>query len=80
MLTKRTNILFDQEMWETLVSLAKEKKTSVGNLVRQAVKKRYQQKRLQLQRKKAIDEILRIRKFQKDKVNYKALIEHGRKY
>ena len=38
MLTKRTNILFDQKTWELLVGLAQSKKTSVGALVREAVK------------------------------------------
>lgn len=41
MLTKRTQILFDKQLWKTLVGLAKEKKTSVGELVRTAVRKEY---------------------------------------
>ena len=80
MLNKRTNILFDQEMWTMLVSLAKEEDTSVGNLVRNAVAKNYMKKSKLLKRKQAIDEILKIRKIIKGKINYKALIEDGRKY
>lgn len=38
MLTKRTNILFDEETWSALEFAAKLQKTSVGALVRQAVK------------------------------------------
>lgn len=41
MLSKRTNILFDQELWSQLVQLAKTKRTSVGELVRSAVKDKY---------------------------------------
>ena len=41
MLQKRTNILFDTELWEKLAALAKEKKMSIGELTRKAVKKQY---------------------------------------
>lgn len=41
MLNKRTQILFDNHLWRELTSLAESQKTSVGNLVRQAVTKTY---------------------------------------
>ena len=41
MLTKRTNILFDEELWNLLVTLAVKQKTSVGDLVRSAARKVY---------------------------------------
>lgn len=41
MLNKRTQILFDKELWRNLVNIAKKENTSVGELVRLAVKKEY---------------------------------------
>lgn len=41
MLTKRTNILFDEELWSILVAEAVKQKTSVGDLVRFAARKMY---------------------------------------
>lgn len=37
MLSKRTNILFDENLWQKLSSLAKKTNTSVGQLTREAV-------------------------------------------
>lgn len=59
MLIKRTQILFDKELWNTLVDLAKEKKTSVGELVRSAVRKEYLNKAAHLN--KVVEEIRRFR-------------------
>ncbi|MBI2315044.1 hypothetical protein HYU93_03240 [Candidatus Daviesbacteria bacterium] len=58
MLIKRTQILFDKQLWNTLVDLAKEKKTSVGELVRTAVRKEYLHKTAHLK-----DIVEDIRKF-----------------
>ena len=41
MLTKRTNILFDDELWNILVAEALKRNTSVGDLVRFATRKIY---------------------------------------
>ena len=41
MLTKRTNILFNEELFNYLVALAHKNSTSVGDLVRKAVVKIY---------------------------------------
>ena len=44
MLTKRTNILFEEEVFQHLVALANKNSTSVGDLVRKAVIKTYPKK------------------------------------
>lgn len=80
MLTKRTNILFDEKLWNLLVSHAYRQKTSVGELVRTAALKAYGNDSTQNHRKRICDTIRSIRKKQKQKVNYKALINYGRKY
>ncbi|MBI2327618.1 hypothetical protein HYU92_04860 [Candidatus Curtissbacteria bacterium] len=80
MLNKRTNILFDEKMWQRLTNKAKERKTSVGKLVRQAVEKAYVADEELEKRKKALEEILKIRKVSKKRIDYKFLINYGRKY
>ncbi len=81
MLTKRTNILFDEKLWQEISKLAKKEKTSVGSIVRSAVKERIENEEILAKRRKAIDEIERIRpKPFKGKVDYKELINAGRKY
>lgn len=61
MLTKRTQILFDQQLWSSLVQLAKEKNTSVGELVRNALREKYGEEKRLVKRKKAIEAILIFR-------------------
>lgn len=80
MLTKRTNILFDEKLWRELSARAKREKTSVGNLVRKAVEKAYVQNEEKDKRTKAFERILKIRKMSKKPIDYKALINYGRKY
>ena len=81
MLTKRTNILFDEVLWKQLVKLSETKKTSVGQLIREAVQEKYQAAVDLEKRRQAIDHILKIRpKPVKGKIDYKALINAGRKY
>lgn len=81
MLTARTNIIFDPNVLLSLKHIAKKKKTSVGQLVRKAVEEIYLSG--QLKRDKQIAEagekILKIRKVIKG-INYKELINYGRKY
>lgn len=80
MLTKRTNLLFDEHLWQFLSKQAKKEKTSVAHLVRQAVRIAYQTKIQLKKRQTAIDRILSIRpKPVKGTINYKALIDEGRK-
>jgi hypothetical protein len=80
MLTKRTNLLFEEDLWQTLTAIASQKNTSVGDLVRKAVRRVYIDTEKVQTRKQAIEKIFRIRKIQKKPVNYKALINYGRKY
>ncbi len=81
MLTKRTNILFDEKLWQEIFKLAKKEKTSMGNIVRSAVREKIEREADLAQRRRAIDEILRIRpKPYKGKIDYKALINEGRRF
>lgn len=81
MLTKRTNILFSEELWKKLLKSAEVKKISVGEFVRRAVKEKYTQETDLEQRKQLLERIERIRpKPVKGKIDYKALINYGRKY
>jgi hypothetical protein len=78
MLTKRTNLLFEEDLWNRLVSIANEKNTSVGDLVRQATRRVYIDSEVNSNRKTAFATILSTRVKQKS-VDYKKLINHGRK-
>lgn len=85
MLTKRTHILFDENTALMLAALAREQATSVGNLVRHAVKKTYRDVSLSQDRKrhKAVRELLALQKKflgRFEGVDYRALIEDGRRY
>jgi len=80
MLTKRTNILFDDKLWKVISNRARREKTSVGNLVRTAVRTVYDQKESVDEKTKAFEEIIQARKLSKKVVNYKELINYGRKY
>jgi hypothetical protein len=83
MLTRRTQILFEDENYDFLVWLANEQRLSVGELVRKAVKKTYidDKEAGKIKRKKVFDNLL---KWQNDVgyvmkgLNYKQLIEDGR--
>ncbi|HBR13285.1 MAG TPA: hypothetical protein DD697_01110 [Candidatus Komeilibacteria bacterium] len=81
MLNKRVNFLFDEEMLMRLRQMAAEESVSVGDLVRKAVKKTYADKdAARLKRiNQACREIERVRTLQKN-INYKELINAGRKY
>lgn len=78
MLIKRTNILFDLTMWEMLTSLAKSEEISVGELIREAIREKYMNNN-KTEAKKAYEAIVKERKVSKEPINYKALIEHGRR-
>ncbi len=80
MLNKRTNILFDDKLWQVLTRKAKTNKTSVGELVRKAVKQTYLGEKDQKTIAKAIETTKKIRKTFKGRVDYKELINYGRKY
>ena len=80
MLTKRTNILFDNDLWDLLTSVAKREKSSMGEVVRRAVRKVYRDDNFIEQKKKAFEAIKKFRVRQRGFVDYKALINEGRKY
>lgn len=85
MLTKRTHILFDEDTAFMLAVLAREQATSVGNLVRRAVTKTYKDvKRInKSKRQKAVHTLTALQKKFLGKfegVDYRALIEDGRRY
>ncbi len=80
MLTKRTNILFDNDLWELLTSVARREKSSVGEVVRSAVSKVYKGDNMIERKNKAFETIKNSRVKQKGTVDYKALINEGRKY
>jgi len=79
-LEKRTNILFDQELWNRLSNLSKKENRSVGELVRTAVQRTYfSDDRIVEERRKAFEHILAIRpKPVKGKIDYKEMINYGR--
>lgn len=81
MLIKRAHILFDVHLWTILTSLAEAKKTSVAKLVRDAVAEKYTRQDELATRRKAIDNILKHRPTPaKGRIDYKALINAGRRY
>ena len=80
MLTKRVNILFDDNLWNLLNSVAKKEKASVGEVVRRAISKVYSEEDLIKRRKKAFETIKKFRVTQESIIDYKALINEGRKY
>ena len=80
MLSYRTHILLDNEMKQSLKKLAKIQKTTVGNLVRAAIKKTYLSTDHFRDRRIAVHRILKIRpEVSKQPIDYKALINYGRK-
>ena len=81
MLSKRTNILFTEEVFNYLTALASRSKTSVGELVRKAVIKVYYQEHND-KRVNAYNKILSLRKNIKKISNkeIKEFINYGRKY
>lgn len=80
MLSKRTNILFSKDLWNKLVHLAQVKNTSVGQLVRNAVEEKYAHDIDLIRLKSVLEEIEAIRPHIKGKIDYKSLINYGRKY
>lgn len=79
MLTKRTNILFEEKTWKELSMIAKRENTSVGELVRTAVEEKYSEDVLE-KRRLAAEAILKHRpKPVKGRIDYKALINAGRR-
>ena len=82
MLSKRTNILFTDEVFNYLTALASRSKTSVGALVRKAVIKAYLKPEQNQKRITAFKEIMKLKKGmgQISAKEIKELINYGRKY
>jgi len=84
MLNRRAHILFEEEEFNLLELLAAEKGWSVGELVRMAVKRVYVEPREKelSDRGKAFEALKKLQQQtrQKGRVDYKELIEYGRKY
>jgi site-specific recombinase len=80
MLTRRTNLLLSEPDYQKLNRLAGRQGVSVGELIRRAVKKTYQSggvsKRRQVLRK--IDQL--ASQVETKGIDYKQLVEDGRKY
>lgn len=85
MLTKRTNILFDQNMWTQLTKIAQVQDRSVGDLVRSAVVRVYLDNHEQLakERKDSIADIFSLRQSIKTPITVEEIhqfILYGRKH
>lgn len=85
MLNKRVQILFEEDDFVSLVRIAQNEDSSVGELVRKAVKKTYlagRERELAL-RKKTFDELLAWQKktgVSKDRIDYREMVSYGRKW
>lgn len=79
MLNKRVNVLFDQDEWDRLTVLASLKNANASQLIRVAIRKTYFSDQNNTARKSAFYSILKERKTFKH-INYKALINYGRKF
>lgn len=81
MLNKRTNILFDEVTWQMLQEVSTARSTSVGQLVRLAVKDVYFSQNKSNKRQKILADIDQLNKkvIAKD-INYQHLIKHGRRF
>lgn len=82
LLTKRTNVLFDEYDYATLASLSRKKNKTIGELVRLAVKKTYKiNKGALTANEKAFRKIKSITKgLDFSGIDYKVLVNYGRKY
>lgn len=80
MLTKRAQILFDEDLWKRLSRMAKESRTSASEIIRDAVQQKLDWNEELKNRQEAIKSILKHRpKPFNGKIDYKALINEGRK-
>ena len=79
MLNRRVQVLFNKDLWNKIIHLAKAHKTSVGQIVRETMESRLAREKEFEQRKSVIESILKHRpKPFKGKIDYKALINAGR--
>lgn len=81
MLAKRTNVLLDEYDHAMLVELASQSNKTIGELIRYAVKKTYKSKKNLSANEKAFRMIrLATKGLNFSGIDYKALINDGRKY
>lgn len=79
MLSTRVNVMFNRRSWERLKTIAKKQSCTTSELVRRAVNDQYLSK-TSLERIQAFEDILAIRpKPSTTRIDYKALINEGRK-
>lgn len=80
MLTKRTNVLLSDSDYAMLSALSSSRGETMGELIRVAVRKVYQDKKVST-RSQVLRDIDRLAKNINTKgIDYRALIEDGRKY
>ena len=81
MLTKRTNLLLSEPDYYLLAHLASQTGKTMGELIRLAVRQTYQDKKHMASRRQILQNIDRLTKGLKlGPINYRKLIEDGRKY
>lgn len=80
MLNRRTNILFSKDLWNKLIRLSQTEEVSISEAARRAIEEKYEREKEFEKRKKAIETTLTGRLMSKDKIDYKELINYGRKY
>lgn len=79
MLSTRVNIMFDRKIWNRLKAIAQKQSVTTSELVRRAVLDQYLSD-IAKKRRRAYEEILAIRpKAVKGKIDYKELINDGRR-
>ncbi|MEA3355192.1 MAG: hypothetical protein U9Q63_01770 [Patescibacteria group bacterium] len=81
MLTKRAQILFEPETWQLLQQVSSAKNISTSKLIRQTIAKTYHKKSTKLTSEQLLSDIKKLGKQVNTKnINYKELINYGRKY
>ena len=82
MLSERTNLLLDTERKKLLEDIAKEEKTSIGELIRRAIDRVYRKRDENVikKRTRVVKRILDLQKKIKPikGIDYRELIEYGR--
>ena len=82
MLAKRTNILLEKTDYRLLKALAKKQSVSVGQLIREAITKTYKNSAdIECAQREQLASSLRKlwQRTKAEKIDYKRLIENGRK-
>ena len=82
MLTKRTNILFDERVFRYLAALAVKEGRSVGELIRLAVVRVYFDNEKEMGKQKAFKEVMKLKKGlgRISTRQIRELIAYGRRY